>query len=286
MDFNKYYYTDRFIDSMDNYEDSNIVILGAPMDYTVSYKAGSREGAQSVRNASWAMEKYSPRLNRELDELKYFDAGDLVLNMGNPEHSIDIIENAIDEILNDNKIPFTFGGEHLITYPIIKSFKKKYEDLILIHLDAHADLRESFFNEELSHATVMRHCSRLVGPSNLFQVGIRSGPKEEFEFGNKYTNFYPFRLEGAIDKINEVAKERPVYISLDIDVLDPAFAPGTGTLEPNGVTSRELFDFFYNLDLKNVVGIDVVEISPYHDVSRMTSVMGANLFRELALKFF
>ncbi len=286
MDFTQFYYPDRFIGSIEDYEKADIVILGAPMDYTVSYKAGSREGAQSVRPASWAMETYSSRLDRDLEELKYFDLGDLVLNMGHAEHSCNIIENAISQILEDKKIPFTYGGEHLITWPIIKAFHEKYPDLVLIQLDAHADLREEFFGEAYSHATVMRKCAELIGPDNLFQVGIRSGPREEFEYGKKYTHFYPYRLEGAIEDINAFCKGKPVYITIDIDVLDPAYAPGTGTLEPNGVTSRELFDFFYSLKLDQVVGIDVVEISPYHDLSRMTSVMGCNLFRELALKFF
>lgn len=282
----KFYNTGKFNYSGDSYDDAKVVILGLPMDSTVSFMSGTREGASSVRLVSRSMEEYSPKLDRELSELNFYDLGDLEMNLGNSEHSLAQIEETYDELIKDGKIPFAFGGEHLVTYPIIKSFAKKYEDLVVIHLDAHGDMRESFFGEELSHATVLRHSSKLLKPKHLYQVGIRSGPKEEFLLARKQNRFYPFRLEEALPDINEFAKDKPVYITLDIDVLDPAYAPGVGTAEPQGVTGRELFDFIYNLKLNHVVGIDVVEISPYHDPARITSVFGANLFREMALKFF
>ncbi len=278
--------TGRFMYAQNDYEKSKLVVLGIPMDYTVSFLSGTRDGADGVRKASTAMEEYSPKLHRNLTEIPFVDLGNIHLPVGNAENSLKTIEEVYDDLLADEKIPFAFGGEHLVTLGIIRSMVKKYPDLVMIHLDAHGDMREDFFNEPMSHATVINHASKLLQPKHCFQVGIRSGPMEEFMRSRERNQFFPFRLEEAIPVINEFCKGKPVYITLDVDVLDPAHAPGVGTAEPQGVTSRELFDFIYGLELEQVVGIDVVEISPVLDSAMITSVVGANLLREMVLKFF
>ena len=181
-----------FICSSENYEEAQAVLYGMPMDFTVSFRPGSRFGPGRIREASVGLEEYSPYLDRELYDIKYFDAGDLLLPFGNAARSLEIIADFVRKVAADGKLPFGMGGEHLVTWPILQELHKLHADLAVIHIDAHADLREQYEGEPLSHSTPIRKAAELLGGRNIYQFGIRSGSKEEFTYGREHCNFYPF----------------------------------------------------------------------------------------------
>ena len=171
-----------FVGCKSNYSDSKIVIFGAPFDGTTSFRAGTRFGCSAIRNESYGLETYSPYQDKDLLEINVFDSGDIELPFGNTEKVLALIEERTTTILSDNKIPVMLGGEHLITYGSVRAVSHKYDDLHILHFDAHADLRDTFFGERLSHATVIRRCYDIVGDNKIYQFGIRSGDREEFIF--------------------------------------------------------------------------------------------------------
>ncbi|MFV9510375.1 agmatinase [Tepidibacillus sp. LV47] len=285
MRFDEAYSGNVFIASHPRYEDAEVVIYGMPMDFTVSYRPGSRFGPKKIREVSIGLEEYSPYLDRELKEIKYFDAGDIPLPFGNAERSIEMIGDYVRKLLNDGKFPLGLGGEHLVTWPIIREVYKKYPDLILFHLDAHADLRTDYEGEPYSHATPIRKAVDLMGGENIYQFGIRSGLKEEFAFAKENLHFYPFEVLEPLKKVLPTIKNRPVYITIDIDVLDPAFAPGTGTLESGGITSKEMLATIVEIANSgiNVVGADIVEVAPVYDPADQTAILASKMVREILL---
>lgn len=274
-----------FLGSSDSYESAGIVLVGIPMDITSSFRPGSRQGPQAIRDASEGLEEYSPYLDRELKECPFYDGGDLALPFGNVEMCLQKIEEITCLLLEDRKTPFFLGGEHLISYPVVKTLCRYYPGLVVLQFDAHADLRHEYLGEIYSHATVLRRICEVVGNNNVFQFGIRSGTKEEFSYGRSYTNFYPFELSTALDSCIPLLKERPVYVTLDIDVIDPGYAPGTGTPEPGGATPQELFRVIALLKELQVVGCDLVEVAPTYDPGGITSLLAAKLVREEMLAF-
>jgi len=277
-------YDNKFLGSNKDYDNSDIVILGVPMDYTSSYRAGSRFAPDKIREVSIGIEEYSPYLNKDLCECKYIDIGNLDLPIGDVETSLNLIEDLTDSILDTNKKPIIIGGEHLITFPIIKSFYKRYMDeFYIIHIDAHADLRKDYLGVKLSHATVIRRCIDYVRARNVFQFGIRSGTKEEFDYAAKFTNFYPFNCLKNLKDNLETLKKKKVYITLDIDVVDPAYACGTGTPEPGGITSQEMIEVISSLKDLDIIGFDIVEVSPIYDIADITSFLAAKLIRDIIL---
>ncbi|MGE6257832.1 agmatinase [Heyndrickxia sporothermodurans] len=286
MRFDEAYSGNVFIKSHPNYEESQAVIYGMPMDWTVSYRPGSRFGPGRIREVSIGLEEYSPYLDRELEEVKYFDAGDIPLPFGNPQRSIDLIEEYIDGLLKDNKFPLGMGGEHLVSWPVIKAMYKKYPNLAIIHMDAHTDLRSEYEGEPLSHSTPIRKAAELIGPENIYSFGIRSGMKEEFEWA-KENGMHISKFE-VLEPLKEVLPKlagRPVYVTIDIDVLDPAHAPGTGTVDCGGITSKELLASIHEIARSNVnvVGGDLVEVAPIYDHSEQTANTASKLIREMIL---
>ncbi|MGG4489492.1 agmatinase [Metabacillus idriensis] len=286
MRFDEAYSGNVFIKSHPTFEDSEAVLYGMPMDWTVSYRPGSRFGPARIREVSIGLEEYSAYLDRELEEVKYYDAGDIPLPFGNPQRSIDMIEDFIDKLLAEDKFPLGMGGEHLVSWPVIKAMYKKYPDLAIIHMDAHTDLREEYEGEPLSHSTPIRKAANLIGPSNVYSFGIRSGMKEEFQWA-KEVGMHISKFE-VLEPLKEVLPKlagRPVYVTIDIDVLDPAHAPGTGTVDAGGITSRELLASIHaiaNSDI-NVVGADLVEVAPIYDNSEQTANTASKLIREMIL---
>jgi len=274
-----------FLASSDNFEMAKAVILGAPMDYTVSFRPGSRLGPERIREVSYGIEEYSFYLDRSLLERNFYDAGDLALPVGNVQGSLEMIRAAVSFVLASDKVPFALGGEHLVSWPIISAVAKKYPDLAVVHFDAHADLRHDYLGEKYSHATVMRRVAELVGPKNLYQFGIRSGTREERQFAEGHTNTFFNQIHPALSQAMPELRRRPVYVSLDIDVVDPAFAPGTGTPEPGGCTSWDIIQAIHLLGACRVVGFDLVEVSPSIDVAQITSVLAAKILREAILSF-
>lgn len=271
----------KFICAYETFENADFVIFGIPFDATTSYRPGARFGPDAVRKASWGLETYSPILKKDLVNLKICDLYDLSME-GSQDQIIERAFNASKKIMSSGKIPIMIGGDHSTTYPIVKAAKEVYKDLAVIHFDAHCDLREEYLGNEHSHASIIRRCYDLT--KDIYQFGIRSGDEEEWEFGWKNTNIsMEMPTKEDIEKIKEL--DKPVYVTIDIDVLDPAFAPGTGTPEPCGVSSKELINALYLLkDIGDkIVGFDVVEVSPHYDMGNITAITAAKIIRELIL---
>lgn len=274
-----------YMGSSDLIDKCTRVIVGLPMDSTTSFRPGTRLAPYRVREVSEGIEEYSIYQNRSLQEIDYYDAGDVLIPFGNIRESLHRIEAVTAFFLEQGKRIFAIGGEHLVSLPVIKAYHNIYPDLAVIQMDAHADLREEYLGEVLSHATVMRQVAEELKDKSLFQLGIRSATRDELNYAAGRTALYLDRLLDAVNEAKKHAGSRPVYISLDIDVLDPAFAPGTGTPEAGGFSSRELFQVLHSLADLNIVGFDMVEISPPYDTGDNTSILGAKILRETLLAY-
>lgn len=271
-----------FIGCDSEYEESKIVLFGAPFDSTTSYRPGTRFACSAIRNESFGIETYSPYLDKDVTDYKIFDGGDLELTFGNPKRALKDIEDFTSQIIKKGKLPFMIGGEHLVTLGAVSAAVKEYEDLHIIHFDAHADLREDYLGETLSHASVMRRCWDLVGDHKIYQFGIRSGDREEFKWGKDHVKTTKFTFEGLEDVI-ESLKGKPVYFTIDLDVLDPSVFPGTGTPEAGGVTFLELLSAIRKVSKLNIVGLDMNELSPIYDQSGASTALACKLVREILL---
>jgi len=274
-----------FMGCNDSYEQAGIILVGAPMDLTVSFRPGTRMGPQQIRRVSYGLEEYSIYLDRDLCDCNFYDAGDITLPFGAVQESLRRIGRVVSKILRDGKFPLVLGGEHLISLAVVREVAKAYPDIAVIVFDAHADLRGEYLGEDYSHATVMRRVSEIIGGKNLYQLGIRSGTREEFDFARKNTNLYINEVVNPLQEIIPHFGDRPLYISLDIDVVDPAYAPGTGTAEPGGCTAQEIIKAVHMLGRLNVVGFDLVEVCPPCDLSERTALLAAKLVREVILSF-
>lgn len=272
-----------YMGSMDSIENAEKVIVGVPMDYTCSFRPGARFGPSAIRDVSDVLETYSPELWRDLTDVPFYDAGDLELPFGYVEESIGRIRETTGRILKMGKIPCILGGEHLVTLPVIEALLEHVNDFHIVHFDAHADLREDYCGKKLSHATVMRHIADIIGGDNIFQFGIRSGTREEFSYAMKNTHLFRGNLVECMKSVVNDVCSKSIYITVDIDVLDPAYAPGTGTPEPGGASSLELLESIRLLDGADVLGFDIVEVSPPYDSSERTQIVAAKILRELLL---
>jgi len=284
--FDEAYQGNTFIKSHQNFEESKAVLYGMPMDWTVSFRPGSRFGPTRIREVSVGLEEYSPYLDRDLADVKYFDAGDIPLPFGNPQKSLDMIEEFVDKVLAEGKFPLGMGGEHLVSWGVFQAMYKKYPDLAIIHMDAHTDLRDEYEGEPLSHSTPIKKVANLIGPKNVYSFGIRSGMKEEFEWAKEVgMHISKFDVLEPLKEILPTLAGRPVYVTIDIDVLDPAHAPGTGTVDAGGITSKELLASIHEIARSevNVVGADLVEVAPIYDPSEQTANTASKLIREMIL---
>lgn len=271
-----------FIGCESEYEDADIVIFGAPFDSTTSYRPGTRFASSAIRNESFGIETYSPYQDRDLTDYNIYDGGDLELPFGNPEAALKQIEDYVAEVLEDGKVPLMIGGEHLVTLGAVRSVAKKYEDLHIVHFDAHADLRNDYLGVTLSHATVLRRCHDIVGDNRIFQFGIRSGDREEFRWGKDHVTTCKFNFD-TLGEVVEQLKGKPVYVTLDLDVLDPSVFPGTGTPEAGGVTFMELLEALKKVSSLFIVGMDMNELSPIYDQSGASTALACKILREIVL---
>lgn len=283
MKMNKNIHT--FIGCDSEYDESKIVIFGAPFDSTTSYRPGTRFASSAIRNESFGIETYSPYLDLDLNDISVFDGGDLELIYGNPMKALKTIEDFTLKIVGDNKIPCMIGGEHLVTLGAVRAVAKHYDDLHIIHFDAHADLRDDYMGEKLSHATVMRRCWEIIGDNKIYQFGIRSGDRDEFYWGkgHVFTNKFDF---SGIEQVAEKLSNKPVYLSIDLDVLDPSEFPGTGTPEAGGASFKELLAAIHKLSDLNIVAFDINELSPVYDQSGASTALACKLLRELLLQIY
>ena len=275
-----------FLGCESDYEESRIVLYGAPFDSTTSYRPGTRFASRTMRAESYGLETYSPYQDLDLEDAKVFDGGDLELCFGDTERALADIEACARDIVADGKLPFLIGGEHLVTLPAFRAVQAKHPDVAVIHFDAHTDLREEYLGNRLSHATVIRRIWELIGDGRIFQFGIRSGERAEWRWAAEgHTDLHRFGFQGLDEVLAGLrAAGRPVYLTIDLDVLDPSCFPGTGTPEAGGVTFAALLSAALRVIARtHVVACDLVELSPPLDPSGISTATALKLLREMLL---
>lgn len=273
----------QFIGCDKPFDDAKVVLFGAPYDSTTSFRPGTRFGPAAMRAESFGIETYSMLQDRDLaEDASVFDSGDLELPFGAPDAALDMIESRASEILDAGKIPFLLGGEHLVTLGSVRAVAKRYPDLHIVHFDAHADLREDYLGVKLSHACVLRRCHDILGDGRIFQFGIRSGTRDERQFmkdGHVTTEL--FSDSTLPEVIKKIGPNAPVYLTIDLDVIDPSEFPGTGTQEAGGFKFLQLLgDLRQICENLNVVALDNVELSPALDPTGRSTALACKLLRE------
>ncbi len=266
------------------YEEAKIILYGAPFDSTTSFRPGARFGPSAMRHESFGLETYSPYQDRDLLDRPIFDSGDLELPFGSPDAALFDIQSHAAEILSDGKLPVLLGGEHLVTLGAVRAAVEEYPELEIVHFDAHADLRENYLGARLSHACVLRRCHELIGDGKIHQFCIRSGDREEFRFARRHTELHPFSFDGLEETVARLRESGvPVYLTIDLDCLDPAAFPGTGTPEAGGVSFPELLGAIRTVCTARVVAADVNELAPMLDASGASTAAACKVLRELLL---
>lgn len=274
-----------FMGCESSFEEADTVLFGAPFDSTTSYRPGTRFGCSTIRHESFGIESYSPYQDKDLFDGKVMDSGDIELPFGRTEDALNQIEERAADILAAGKRPFMLGGEHLVTLGAFRAAAKKYPDICIIHFDAHADLREDYLGNKLSHACVLRRCWEIIGDGRIFQFGIRSGDREEFSWGKDHVETCRFNFDTLKETLDKLG-DKPVYFTVDLDVLDPSVFPGTGTPEPGGVSFEEMRKSAVLVCEKaNVVACDVNELSPHYDHSGISTAAACKTVREMLLAF-
>ena len=262
---------------------ASTMLFGAPFDSTTSYRPGTRFGSAAIRHESYGIESYSPYQDKDLEDANVIDLGDLELCFGDVNKALDRIEERTRHVLHASKRPFMLGGEHLVTLGAFRAVAAMYPDVHIIHFDAHADLRDDYLGAKLSHACVLRRCWELVGDGRIHQFGIRSGDREEFSWGRSHVSTRRFDFEGLEETLKEL-EGKPVYFTVDLDVMDPSIFPGTGTPEPGGVSFEELRKAVTLVCQRaNVVACDVNELSPPCDQSGVSTMVACKVVREMLL---
>lgn len=266
------------------YEEARFVLFGAPFDSTTSNRPGTRFASRAMRGESYGLETYSPYQDTDLEEIQVFDGGDLELRFGDPAGALRQIEEFARPILEDGKVPVMIGGEHLVTLGAVRAAVQKYPGLHVIHFDAHADLRQEYLGAELSHASVIHRVWDLVGDGRIYQFGIRSGDRSEFQWGREHVITRRFDFTGLDETVKKLAG-KPIYFTLDLDVLDPSIFPGTGTPEAGGVSFLQLIDAIMSISGLDIVACDINELSPHYDQSGVSTAVACKVLREMLLAF-
>jgi len=273
-----------FLSANASFEESNVVILGCPYDGSASFRPGARFGPAAIRKASWGIETFSPYFQRDLSQYSIHDMGDLELPLGEKKISLGLIRKALRKILSRKKFPILLGGDHLITLPIIEEILPITPQLHLLQIDAHTDLRDDYLGESLCHSTVMKKVVDLLDGDRLFQIGIRSGTEEEFKLARKMRSTVSLN-PGSLSSMIKRLRNQPVYITLDLDVIDPSLLPGVGTPEPGGLSFKELISLLKKLQSLHVIGFDMVELTPDYDPTQISSLTASAILREMILAF-
>ncbi|HLA24771.1 MAG TPA: agmatinase [bacterium] len=256
------------------------IIVGVPYDATSTFRRGSALGPQAIRWASQSIETYSPILRRDLEALPYVDRGDLEISGLSPEAMAEAVRTSVAAVGREI-LPVLIGGEHTLTLGAVQALAGHHRDLCVLQLDAHTDLRDEYDGHPVSHATVMRRVAEVIPPERIIALGIRAGTREEFALAERY-RVGSSRL-ALTSEVWTWLQDRPVYVTVDIDVVDPSDAPGTGNPEPEGIGAGELLRFVRRLADLRVVGLDLVEVSPPYDPSGRTAVLAATIIREALL---
>jgi agmatinase len=273
-----------FISCDASYEEAAAVIFGVPFDSTTTFRPGARFAPSAIRNESIGIETYSPYQKLDLKDFMIFDAGDLEVPIGSAARTVDYIESFAKRISADRKKPCMIGGEHLVTLGAIRALSSEYKDIRVVHFDAHADMRDDYMGEKLSHATVMRRVWDLLGDGKIYQFGIRSGSRDELDWSQRHVEREFFSAAKLKDAVEEIGRN-PVYVTVDLDVLDPAQFPGTGTPEAGGISFNELLDSLLSMRGMDVKGFDICELSPHYDQSGASTALSCKILREMLIAF-
>lgn len=271
-----------FIGCDADYEEAKLVLFGAPFDSTTSYRPGARFGPSAIRHESYGIETYSPYQDEDLTDYSVFDSGDIELCFGSAESALTDIEKRTEKILADDKLPLLIGGEHLVTLGAFRAVQKKYPDIHIVHFDAHADLRDDYLGAKLSHACVIRRCHDIIGDGRIHQFCIRSGDREEFRFAKEHTDMHKFTLDGLAETIESIG-DKPIYFTIDLDCIDPAYFSGTGTPEAGGISFPQLLSAIETVCKGNIVAADINELAPMLDQSGASTALACKTLRELIL---
>lgn len=278
----------RFTDFNASLSSADILLYGIPFEGSVNGRKGARYAPAAIREHSHFIETYSHVLDRDLEDLRLFDGGDLELRGRTTREVLEALSEQVAAAVPPGKRPAFLGGDHTVTYPILKALFPRWEGVSVIQLDAHADRQDLFPGEPYNYASVMARILEFVPPSRVFQIGIRTGARNEYE-RDWGTNFFPTSRIPFLEAVSHCAtllKGTPAYVTIDVDVLDPSVAPGTGAPEPGGVTLNEFRQALGLLGAVDVVGFDLVEISPPYDPSGLTSILGACLVRDCILHWW
>lgn len=272
-----------FLASRPDLESPEVAILGVPLDLTESYRPGAAGGPAAIRAISDSLETYSPGVDRDLESLAIADLGDLPLDGLSMATALDAIGEQVGAVAAAGALPVLLGGEHTLTLGAARGLLDRYPTLHVLHVDAHLDLIDRYAGETVCHATVLRRLCDTLGPRRVVQIGGRSGTAPEWRFATQLLHASTALSLPAATRA--ALADAPLYLSIDIDVLDPSAAPGTGCPEPGGPSFRELHDFLLSLRGLNVVAIDVVEVLPAIDPAGIAAVAAAKLVRESILLF-
>jgi agmatinase len=256
------------------------VILGCPLDVTSTYRRGSAEAPDAIRAASESLETYSPLLDADLDDVPFADMGNVALDNTSLESALARIGVTVGRVLEQGGTPLCIGGEHTITLPAVEALRDRRDDFVLVHLDAHSDLRAEYEGNSLNHATVIRRVEELIGPARLIQMGVRAGTRDEFAWMREHGTAVQWGPGFDKTLLRRIAG-RPVYLTLDLDVLDPSGFSGTGNPEPGGWSYEAMERFLLTLTHVNLVAADVVELNPGLDASEVSTITAAKIVREL-----
>jgi agmatinase len=266
---------------------ARIAVFGIPFEGRVNLRKGADGGPRDLRLASDSIETYSPALARDLEDLPLADLGDCELPEGSPREQLDAAREAIAAWWRPGLIPFMLGGDHTSTVPVIEVLAPAFPDLRILQLDAHPDTREEFLGERYNYASAMARVMDVVPAERVYQVGMRTGSREEYE--RRRPRFFPALAGHPIDVVRRLQPElagHPLYVTIDVDVLDPAEAPGTGSPEPGGLRVPELLDIVRMLGACRVIGGDLVEVAHAWDPSGRTGIAASWVIREAMLTWW
>jgi len=266
----------RYLGACHSLADPDIVLLGVPYDGTVSFRPGARFGPAAVRIWSDVLETYSPAFQRDLEDVRLLDAGDLPSRTASWDAMAGSVRDAVSGLLSMGAGTILIGGEHSISLPAVEACMKYHGNLAVVQMDAHLDLRDEYDQNRFSHATVMRRVLERTGSGSLFQFGVRSGTREEWELADRERTIV---TDPGV--LGERLGDRPVYLTVDLDVLDPSVMPETGTPEPGGISFAEIHEAILSLRGLRIVGGDVVEYSPLPGGGGPSGAVAAKVIREL-----
>ena len=264
-----------FIGSLNSFAEAKTVLIGMPFDGTTTNRPGTRFAPQAIRLESIGIETYSPIFDKDLEDCRFYDAGDLDLPFGNAQRVLNIIKENAVQIYSAGKKILGVGGEHLVTLAEIEAIKEFYSNIVVIQFDAHTDLRDEYLGEKLTHSGVMKQIANLIGFENIAQIGIRSGEKEEFELMKTYST-----LKHRYEELDNF-RDKNIFITIDLDVLDPGIMSGVGTPEAGGMSYNELLGWLKYLSMDfNIIGMDVVELAPDIDTTKNSTAAACKIIRE------